>query len=162
MTWLRGLISALLALVVLFEEWGWEPLQRLMARLGRLPFFAWLERCIARLPPYAALVVFFVPMVALFPVKLGALWLIAHGHALVGAALIVGAKLLGTALVARLFALTKPSLMTLAWFARLYGRWTVWKDAIYLQVRASWPWRASRVIKRRVQRGLARWRGTPS
>jgi hypothetical protein len=33
----KGLFSGLLALVILFEEWGWEPLQRALARLGRLP-----------------------------------------------------------------------------------------------------------------------------
>ncbi|MES2717162.1 MAG: hypothetical protein V4795_15430 [Pseudomonadota bacterium] len=33
---LRRAAGALLALLILFEEWGWEPLQRALARLGRL------------------------------------------------------------------------------------------------------------------------------
>jgi len=50
MDWLRRFIGALLARVMLFEEWGWEPLQRMVARLMRLPPLTWLERRIAALP----------------------------------------------------------------------------------------------------------------
>ncbi len=158
MPFIRGVVSALLALVILFEEWGWEPLQRAVAWLGRLPLVAWLERRIRALPPYAALTVFALPALALLPVKLLALTWIASGHVLAGGAVIVAAKIIGTALVARLFVLTRPSLMTLEWFATIYGRWSVWKKAIFERVRASWPWRAGRVAKRRVQRLVARWR----
>ena len=156
--WLRRGFEALLALLILFEEWGWEPLQRLAARIARLPPLAWLERRIAALPPLAALAVFFVPALALLPIKLLALWLIGQGQALLGVLLIVVAKLAGTALLARLFTLTQPALMQLAWFARWHGRWTAWKAALLVQVRASWAWRVGRVVKRRVAQRLARWR----
>jgi hypothetical protein len=79
------------------------------------------------LPPYAALLVFFAPMVALFPVKVFGLWLIGEGRGFLGVGIIVVAKVAGTAVVARLFMLTHPALMQLPWFARLYGRWTAWK-----------------------------------
>ena len=130
------------ALVILFEEWGWEPLGRLVARLARLPFVAALERRIGSLPPYGALAVYAVPFFALLPVKLFALWLIAQGHALYGVLFIAAAKLAGTAALARLFALTQPALMRLEWFARLYARWTAWKEVVIAQVRASAAWRA--------------------
>jgi hypothetical protein len=158
MKWMREVLGALVALVILFEEWGWAPLQRFMARIGRLPVVAWLERRIAALPPHAALVVFVIPALALLPVKLGALWLIGQGHRWLGVALIVGAKLLGTAIVARLFALTQPALMSMPWFATVYGRWTAWKDALLLRVRASWAWRTGRAIKRRASRRWRAWR----
>ena len=156
--WLRRLGGGLLALLILFEEWGWEPLHRLLARLGRLPVLRQLEAAIARLPPHAALVVFLVPALALLPVKLLALGLIAQGQRMLGLAVIVVAKLVGTAVVARLFALTQPALMQLPWFARAYGRWSAWKAALLAQVRAAWAWRAARVVRRRVQHGWARWR----
>lgn len=159
MRFLRSAVSAFLALIILFEEWGWEPLQRALARLARLPPVGWLEDRIRALPPYAALAVFALPALALLPVKLLALGWIAGGHVLAGAAVVVVAKIVGTALVARLFVLTRPSLMTLAWFATAYGRWTRWKDGVFARVRASWPWRAGRIAKRRVQRMVARWRG---
>lgn len=157
--WLRRLLGALLALLILFEEWGWEPLQRLAARIARLPPLAWLERRITRLPPWAALGVFALPMLALLPVKLAALWLIGQGRATLGVLLIVAAKLVGTALVARLFTLTQPALMQLAWFARGYRRWMAWKTALIERVRASWAWRVGRLLKRRAAQRLAHWRG---
>lgn len=149
---LRHAGLALLALLILFEEWGWEPLQRLMARIGRLPVLRRLEALITRLPPRAALAVLLLPTLLLLPVKLLALWLIGQGKALLGGVVIVLAKLVGTALVARLFTLTQPALMTMPWFARLYGRWTAWKAALLARVRASWAWRVGRVFKRRVRR----------
>jgi hypothetical protein len=155
---LRRVFEALLALIILFEEWGWEPLKRAMAFIARWPPFAWIERRIAALPPYAALTVFFLPTLLLLPVKLGALWLIGRGQAMLGLIVIVLAKLVGTALLARLFQLTQPALMRLDWFARLYTRWSVWKAALLVRVRASWAWRVGRVVKRRIALRVARWR----
>jgi hypothetical protein len=144
---LRRILVALFALVLLFEEWGWEPLAALLARLAKLPFFAWLESRIRALPPYAALAIFFVPALMLVPVKIAALFLIAHSHGWLGLAVLVAAKIAGTAVVARLFALTQPTLMQLAWFAHWYPRWKAWKDRIMEEVRASPAWQAGRRMK---------------
>jgi hypothetical protein len=156
--WLRRGVEALLALLILFEEWGWEPLKRAMAWLMRSPALAWIERGVARLPPRAALAAFVLPTLLLLPVKLAALWLVGRGQAMLGLAVIVAAKLFGTALLARLFQLTQPALMQLAWFARGYLRWTAWKSALLVQLRASWAWRVGRIVKRRMRQQLARWR----
>ncbi len=139
---LKAILSWTLALLILFEEWGWVPLSRLLARLGRLPFIGAVERRIQALPPYGALAAVFLPTLALLPVKLAALWLIGQGQHMLGVGVIVAAKLAGTAIVARLFTLTQPALMQLAWFARLYSRWTAWKEGLLSQVRASAAWRA--------------------
>jgi hypothetical protein len=149
---LRGLIGWVLALIIVFEEWGWEPLQRALAWVGRLPGLRWIEARIRTLPPYGALSLFLLPTLLLLPVKLLALWLIGQGKVITGTLVIVTAKLVGTALVARLFSLTQPALMQLEWFARLYARWHRWKEGILSQVRASWPWRLGRVVKRRLLR----------
>ncbi len=151
---LEAVLGWLLALVILFEEWGWEPLQRLMAAIGRWPGLRWIEGAIRRLPPYGALALFALPTLMLVPVKLGALWLIGHGHVLTGTVAIVIAKIAGTAVVARLFTLTQPALLRLAWFAALHGRWTRWKGALLGRVRASKPWRVARVLR---PRALRRW-----
>jgi hypothetical protein len=116
-------LSVLVALIVLFEQWGWEPLQRLMARIAELPGLRHLESLIARLPPWAALVVLLLPSLLLVPVKLGALWLIGIGRGGLGVLLIVVAKVVGTAVIARLFTLTRPALRRLSWFEALYTRW---------------------------------------
>ena len=147
-------VGPVLALVLIFEEWGWEPLARLMARLARLPLWARIETLIIRLPPYAAMAVFFVPMLLLLPVKLLALYWISRGHAVMGIAVVLAAKLLGTAAVARLFALTQPALMQLAWFARLYSLWKQWKDALIARVKATPVWRGSAARVRAIRQWM--------
>ena len=142
----RGLGLGLLAIVLIFEEWGWESLAAVMARLDKLPFWGWLERKITALPRWAALAAFGVPMLLLLPVKLLALLLFARGQALLGLVLLLLAKLAGTALLAWLFTLTQPALMQFAWFAYVYPRWKAWKDALLTRVRASAVWRAAREL----------------
>jgi len=148
---IRQCLLAPVALVLLFEEWGWAQLAALFARLARRPWWAWMERKIAALPPYAALLVFGLPMLALLPVKLLALYLFGLGKASQGLALLVLVKVLGTAVMARLFQLTQPALMTLAWFARWYFRWKYWKDGLLALIRQSAPWRLMRQLKARIK-----------
>ncbi|MDD2925370.1 hypothetical protein [Rhodoferax sp.] len=155
---LKTLFGWLLALLILFEEWGWEPLQRALAWVGQLPGLRWLESRIQTLPPYGALAIFLLPTLLLLPVKLLALWLIGQGQVLGGTLVILTAKVAGTAIVARLFSLTRDTLMQLGWFARLYTRWVNWKEALLAQVRASWPWRLGRVLKQRAKQRWARWK----
>ena len=154
----RGLWEWPLAVLILFEEWGWEPLQRVMARIGQWPGFRWIGRWIESLPPYGALALFALPTLALLPVKLLALFAISRGHALLGTLVIVAAKVAGTAIVARLFTLTQPALMRLAWFARLYERWSYWKGELLAWVRASAAWRWARAFKLAVRRRLRRFK----
>lgn len=145
---LRALLFPLVAGLLLFEEWGWEPLAAAFARLARLPLWAWFERKIAQLPPIGALLVFGIPVLTLLPVKLLALYLFGKGQTTLGLVLLLGAKLGGTALLARLFQLTQPALMQLRWFASWYPRWTNWKEGILVEVRRSAVWREGRRLKR--------------
>jgi len=155
---LRALALVVVALLLVFEEWGWEPLQRALERLGRWPPLRRLEAAIAALPPAAALPVFLLPTLLLLPAKLAALWLFGRGHAVLGLVAVAAAKVVGTALVARLFALTRPALMRLPWFARWYGRWVAWKDRLLVRLRASAPWRLARRLKSALRERWARWR----
>ena len=141
---LRNILLTPVLLVLLFEEWGWEPLARLFARLGELPFWAKLESIIKGLPPWAALLAFGLPVVTLIPIKLLALYLVSQGHVASGLMLVIAAKLTGTAIAARLFQLTEPALMRMPWFARLYIPWKTWKDGVLTKVRESAQWRAVR------------------
>ncbi len=158
----RFIAEAVLAIIIVFEEWGWRPLANLLGRLALLKPFAAIERGIARMPPYAALVVFALPSLCLFPLKLLALWLITTGHTLAATALFVGAKVVGTAFVARIFQLTQPALMRLPWFARLYGIVMPWKERLVAWVRTTWAWRYGRIVKARVKSSAksvwARWK----
>lgn len=149
--------QVLLALVVIFEEWGWEPLAALVARLARFRPWAMLEVWIAGLPPYGALCVFALPAVLLFPFKLVALWLFAHGHVVMAAGTFIMAKITGTAFLARIFLLTKPALMQIGWFARAYARFVPWKESAEVWLRESWAWRVGRVVKHRAKRVAHGW-----
>jgi hypothetical protein len=147
----RSVLLTLAALVLFFEEWGWRPLMAAMARLAQWPPLAHLEAAIRRTPPRWALVLFLVPAVLLLPVKLLALGLIHQGRTSLGITVIVAAKLVGTALVGRIFMLTEPQLMQFAWFARALGWWRSTKARVHAAVVASVTWRAAHAVRRRMR-----------
>ncbi len=149
---LRWIARVVLAALILFEEWGWEPLRRVFALIAKLPVIRQVEALLKRLPPRWAFVVLVLPSLLILPVKLLAVWLVAEGRVTLGVAVIVAAKLVGTALLAWLFQLIQPALMQLPWFARLYTRWTRWKAELLVWVRASAVWRGARAIKLRLKR----------
>ena len=154
--WLKALLLAPVVLILLFEEWGWDPLARAFGKLGRLPFWGKAEEWIGRLPPWAALLAFVVPAVALVPIKLLALYLLGQGHVVTGVTLVIAAKISGTALAARLFQLTQPALMKLRWFARIYVPWKTWKDRVTGQVRNSKIWLQLKAVRLQLQAGAVR------
>jgi hypothetical protein len=86
------------------------------------------------LPLLPLLPLVYLAALLLLPVKLLA---IAHGHALWGTAVFVLAKLGGAAVVARIYVLTLPSLLALAWFARWHNRFIMFKDKLITRLRAS-------------------------
>lgn len=159
---LTALFQVIAALVLLFEEWGWKPLSDALAWLARFPIAARLEALIARLPPYAALFVFALPTAILLPVKLVAMWLLAQGKVVTATVAFIAAKIASTALVARIFILTRPSLMRIGWFASAYNRIIPWKDRLFAEIRASWVWRYGRMVKTRVRHEIrqawTRWK----
>src|SRR5262245_10357892 len=120
----------LLALIFLLEAWLWEHLAPLVAwAVARLPWrrvkaaiAAWIER----LPPAATLVVFIVPVILLLPLKFLGLWMLAHGLWLGALAVLALAKVVSLGVTAFIFDLTRPKLLQLAWFRRLYETVIVW------------------------------------
>ncbi len=162
----RPVVSVLLqvaaALILIFEEWGWKPLAEAMASLARFRPWAMLETWIASLPPYGALLVFALPTTILLPLKFFSIWLLAHSYFLTAGALFIAAKIASTALIARIFLLTRPALMQIGWFARAYNKFVPWKDALFARIRASYSWRYGRMLKttvaHEIKQALARWK----
>jgi hypothetical protein len=152
---LAGTLQVLLALIIVFEEWGWRPLADWLGGLARWRPWARIEYAIARLPPYAALLAFAVPTLLLLPLKFVALFLIARGQLMLATGLFIAAKVVATALIARLFELTQPALMQIGWFAWAHDTVMPWKEALTERVRTSWPWRVGRLCKERLRRLLA-------
>ena len=148
---LRPLVLGLAAAVLFVEEWGWRPLSAWLGRLAHWPPLARLEALIRRSSPRVALLLFVVPAIGLFPVKLLALWMIKLGHGLLGIVVIVLAKLLGTALVGRLFVLTERQLMSFAWFASALGWWVRTRQRVKDAVLISTAWLAVRLMRGRVR-----------
>jgi hypothetical protein len=156
---IQGTLQILIALIIVFEEWGWRPLADGLGRLVRYKPWARLEYAIARLPPYLALLAFALPTLLLLPLKFLALFLIAKGQLMLASLLFIAAKLVATALIARLFELTQPALLQIGWFAWAHDTIMPWKEALTERVRTSWPWRIARVWKERLHRLMrAEWR----
>ncbi|HEY4204265.1 MAG TPA: hypothetical protein VGM35_04540 [Xanthobacteraceae bacterium] len=114
----------LLALIFLLEAWLWDHLEPVVARIVALiplrAIKAWIAKKVQRLSPPLTLIVFLVPLVLLFPLKVLGLWLLAH-HYWVGAmAVIVFAKLMGVGVAAFIFDVTRPKLLQMVWFRWLY------------------------------------------
>src|ERR1700692_2381528 len=164
-------ILILLALVFLFEAWLWthlEPLVALMVAvipLQRLK--ARIAAAIGRLSPAATLIVFTVPLLVLFPLKVLEFWLLAHRHWLAAILTLIAAKLLGLGVTAFVFGAARPKLLQMPWFRRSY-KWALWllerahalvdplKSRIKIWLRMVSPARAGRSLRlfRRIRRRM--------
>jgi hypothetical protein len=154
---LRGVFLALVAVILFLEEWGWRPLAAWLAGLARWPPWARLEARIARVPPRWALWLFLLPVLALLPVKILALWLLREGRTTLGLLVIIGAKLVGTALGGRLFVLLEPRLMQLRRFAQAMTWWRRTRRRVRCALRRWGPWRALRASARALRERLRAW-----
>jgi len=139
----------LLAIVFLIEAWLWRHLEPIVERLVALiplrGVKAWVAGTVRKLPPAATLIVFVVPVIVLFPLKLVGLWLLAHKQWFAAGMVIVFAKLVGLAVTAFVFEVTKPKLLKLGWFRWLYDRVLIWLD---------WAHELVAPIRQRIRRTL--------
>jgi hypothetical protein len=114
----------LLAIIFLIEAWLWDHLEPIVARVvAMIPlraFKQWLADRVDSLSPAMTLIVFIVPVIPLFPLKLVGLWLLAHEHWFGAISTIVFAKFLGVGVTAFIFDVTRPKLLEMRWFEALY------------------------------------------
>ena len=117
-------VWVLLAVIFLIEAWLWDHLEPIVAWFVALiplrAFKAWLAERIDALSPAMTLIVFFVPVIPLFPLKLVGLWLLTHEYWLSAVVTIIFAKFLGVGVTAFIFDVTRPKLLEMPWFERLY------------------------------------------
>jgi len=123
---MKKLLLSLLAIILIFEEWLWDLLTAIGHSLIRWLNLESFEQWLSLTSPTMALVAFSIPLLIVTPINLVAFGLLAHGLILQGIGLEVLAKLLGTLLVARVFALTKPQLLTFAFLRVIYTTITGW------------------------------------
>jgi hypothetical protein len=142
-------IVPVVAAVVFFEDVLLHYLGLAMARLAKWPPVAWLERWLRGLPTWAALLAFVAPSALVLPVKLSAVWFALHHRYGLSVASVVIGKMLATALVARLYRVLHPTLVTMPWFLRAETWLFAWRDRLYAFVRAIPAWqRAVAIIQR--------------
>ena len=114
----------LLAIVFLIEAWLWDHLEPVVAWfVSMLPmraFKQWLADRVDALSPAMTLIVFAVPVIPLFPLKLVGLWLLAHEYWTSAIFTILFAKFVGVGVTAFVFDVTRPKLLEMAWFEKLY------------------------------------------
>jgi hypothetical protein len=162
----RGLLRPLwiaLAILFLIEAWLWDNLEPLVAAVVNVvpwgPLKLRLARVVKTLPPWATLIVFAIPLLLLFPVKILELWLFAKKQWLAAIVVLILTKLVGLGITAFVFDVTRPKLLQMAWFRWLYD-WVmalrVWAHELVAPVRRrarKWlkllrPRRAGRLIRR--------------
>ena len=114
----------LLALIFLIEAWLWDHLEPIVAWVvAKLPLRAfkhWLAERVDTLSPAMTLIVFIVPVIPLFPLKLVGLWLLANEYWVSAILTIIFAKFLGVGVAAFIFDVTRDKLLEMAWFEKLY------------------------------------------
>ena len=117
-------VWVLLAIIFLIEAWLWDHLEPIVARIVAIiplaRFKQWLTERVDALPPAMTLIVFAVPILPLFPLKLVGLWLLTHEYWLSGVSTFLFAKLLGVGVTAFIFDVTRDKLLEMAWFEKLY------------------------------------------
>ncbi|MEO8321655.1 MAG: hypothetical protein ABJA75_00515 [Bradyrhizobium sp.] len=118
-------VWVLLAVIFLIEAWLWDHLEPIVARVVTwIPlraFKQWLAEIVDTLSPAMTLIVFLVPVIPLFPLKLAGLWLLTHEYWLAAIVTIVFGKFLGVGVTAFIFDVTRTKLLQMQWFERLYG-----------------------------------------
>jgi hypothetical protein len=154
----------LLAIIFLIEAWLWDHLEPIVASVvAMIPlrtFKQWLADRVDTLTPAMTLIVFIVPVLPLFPLKLVGFWLLAHEYWLSAVLTIIFAKFLGVGVAAFVFDVTRPKLLEMQWFERLYdfvielrAKAAALVDPIKLRIKeafngAGWSSRMLRLIQR--------------
>src|SRR6202166_170437 len=159
-------IWVLLAVIFLIEAWLWDHLEPIVAwvvtKLPLRAFKHWLAERVDTLSPAMTLVVFIVPVIPLFPLKLVGFWLLTHEYWMSAIATILFAKLLGVGVAAFVFDVTRPKLLEMSWFETLYefvlglrAKANALVDPIKARIRdalrgdgSSWSSRTLRLIQR--------------
>ena len=117
-------VWVLLAVIFLIEAWLWDHLEPIVAwvvtKIPLQTFKTWLAERVDTLSPAMTLIVFAVPVLPLFPLKLVGFWLLTHEYWFSAVFTILFAKLVGVGITAFVFDVTRPKLLEMGWFERLY------------------------------------------
>lgn len=131
---MKKLLLSLLAIFLIFEEWLWDSLTTFGHLLVRWLNLGAVERWLSQTSPNVALLAITIPLLIVTPLNLTAIWMLTHGLLIQGILLELLAKLLGTVLIARVFALTKPQLLSFTFLRIIYTTITGWMQWAHRKV----------------------------
>ena len=156
----------LLAIIFLIEAWLWDHLEpvveRIVARIPLRAFKQWLSERVDTLSPAMTLIVFAVPVIPLFPLKLVGLWLLTHEYWVSAITVIVLGKFVGVGVTAFIFDVTRTKLLQMVWFKKIYqfilmlrGKAAAMVEPLKLRIRdmlrgdgSGWSARMLRLVQR--------------
>lgn len=144
---------SLLALLLIIEEWLWAWLTRLGARLSRWLRLQTFEQWLLRATPLQALVCFATPLLLVVPINVLGFLLMANGAFWRGVLVEIGAKLFGTLIVARIFKLAKPQLLSFSAIAFLYRHITSWLQWAHARIITTGAYQTLKSVKEKFRRG---------
>jgi hypothetical protein len=150
----RIVLIVLVAIWMLFEDWVWDSILAVMEKIARLRAVQSFESFIKRQNQYFLLFLFFFPFLIMIPAKLFGLYLIANGKILRGVSIFVIAKVAITAIVTRLFIISKDKLLLIKPFASFYHWLTAKKEWLYSEVRKLKAWQKAKEIVSKIKHKL--------
>ena len=154
---MKKLLLSLLAIFLIIEEWLWDLLTSFGHWLVQWLHLESLEQWLSETSPAMALVAFSIPILIVTPINLAALGLLANGLILQGILMEVLAKLLGTLLVTRVFALTKPQLLTFAFLNIIYTTINRWLQWAHQKITETPVYRWAKQLKIEAKARIAAW-----
>ena len=152
---LELLFVPIAAAIVFFEQVLIKYLNVAMAAFARLPWIARFEAWLLTLPPYGALLTFAFPSILILPIKIITVWCGLHGKYSLALGTLIAGKILGTAILARLYRILRPKLMTISWFAWADTHFFYWRDRAYAFVKSLPAWQKAKALIERSRAWLA-------
>jgi hypothetical protein len=141
---IRLILISLAAIWMLFEDWVWDTIVDLMTEVGRLKIINRFESFLTRQNQYLLLTLFTFPFLIVIPAKLYGLYLIADGKVIRGVTIFIVAEVLITALVTRLFIISKDKLLQIKAFKTFYDWFKDKKEWLYSELRKLRAWQLAR------------------
>jgi hypothetical protein len=137
---IRLILIFIASIWMLFEDWVWDTIIDLMKEVGRLKIINRFENFVARQNQYLLLTLFTFPFLIVIPAKLYGLYLIADGKVIRGVTIFIVAEVLITALVTRLFIISKDKLLQMKAFETFYYWFKDKKEWLYSELRKLRAW----------------------
>ena len=164
MKWFKRFLTppliVIASLLMWIEESLWIGLKRLTSWVALIPWIRHLEMAILRLPASLTIVVFLLPATLLFPLKILAVYWATRGYWLASLGLLIGAKILGTAVVARMYVVCQPKLMTIRWFRSLHDWVIATRNALYAAMRKMAFFQAAKRLLATIKMEIQRFRAS--